>query len=131
MALTVKQEHFCKAYIELGNASQAYRQSYDAENMKAVTINRKAFELTENGNIRARLDELRKDLAARHAVTTDSLIDELEEARQLAKLNATAGAMVTATMSKAKLLGLDKGVYGDDEEEVTAVQITVVRASKD
>lgn len=110
MTLTVKQEHFCNAYIELGNASQAYRHSYNAENMKAATINRKAFELTENGNIRARLDELRKEHAARHVVTIDSLVTELEDARQLAKGNGTAAAMVSATMGKAKLLGFDKQV---------------------
>lgn len=27
--LTPKQEKFCQLYIELGNASEAYRQSYD------------------------------------------------------------------------------------------------------
>lgn len=122
-SLTVKQEVFCTAYIETGNASEAYRQVYDAQNMNAATINRKAFELTANGKITARLDELRTQHAARHVITIDSLIDELEEARQLAKLNAQASAMVTATMSKAKVLGLDKGVKeGDDSLTVHIVR---------
>lgn len=37
--LTPKQETFCLAYIETGNASEAYRQAYDAENMKPDTVN--------------------------------------------------------------------------------------------
>jgi len=34
MKLTIKQEKFCNLYIELGNASEAYRQSYNCEKMK-------------------------------------------------------------------------------------------------
>lgn len=115
MTLTPKQEAFCMAYIEAGNASEAYRQAYNAANMKAATINRKAFEMTENGNIRARLDELRQVHATRHAVTVDSLVDELEDARQLAKRNGTASAMVSATMGKAKLLGIEKQLNPTDD----------------
>lgn len=61
--------------------------------------------------------------------TVESLVDELEDARQIARLNAMAGAMIVATMSKAKLLGLDKGV-NDEDDDVRAIQITVIRASK-
>lgn len=43
MTLTIKQEAFCTAYIELDNASEAYRHAYDAQNMQAATVNRKAF----------------------------------------------------------------------------------------
>jgi len=64
--LTVKQEAFALAYVEIGNASEAYRHAYNAERMKSVTVNRKAFELLENGKITARLDELRAELAERN-----------------------------------------------------------------
>lgn len=40
--LTPKQEKFCQLYIELGNASEAYRQSYDCQDMKSESINRLA-----------------------------------------------------------------------------------------
>jgi phage terminase small subunit len=112
MSLTVKQNAFCMAYIESGNASEAYRQAYDAQNMKAATVNRKAFELTENGKIRARLDELRNQHSARHVVTIDSLIDELETTRKTALSADTpqCTAALNATMGKAKLLGFDRQV---------------------
>lgn len=41
MALTQKQEAFALAYFETGNASEAYRRAYNAENMKPESINRK------------------------------------------------------------------------------------------
>ncbi|EPZ98572.1 terminase small subunit, partial [Glaesserella parasuis] len=40
--LTPKQEKFCQLYIELGNASEAYRQAYDCSKMSNETINTKA-----------------------------------------------------------------------------------------
>lgn len=53
--LTIKQERFCVAYIELGNATEAYCVAYDAENMARTTINRKAKVLLDNPKIQARL----------------------------------------------------------------------------
>ena len=53
--LTPKQEKFCQLYIELGDASEAYRQSYHCSKMKPETINRKATELKNNGTITARI----------------------------------------------------------------------------
>ena len=113
--LTPKQERFCQLYIELGNASEAYRQSYDASKMKPETINTKAKELLNNGKITVRIEELRAEHKERHNIAIDDLIAELEEARQMAlDLNIQekpqVSAAVTATMGKAKLLGLDKQV---------------------
>lgn len=52
--LTPKQEHFSKAYIETGNASEAYRIAYDTDKMKTETIHRKASELMNRVKIRSR-----------------------------------------------------------------------------
>ena len=49
--MTPKQERFCQAYIETGNASEAYRQAYNAEKMKAQTIHVKASELFASGKV--------------------------------------------------------------------------------
>lgn len=110
MKLTIKQEKFANLYIELGNASEAYRQSYNCEKMKPESVNIKAFELLNNGKITLRIEELREELAKRHDITKDTLITELEEARQIAKETAKAASMVSATMGKARILGLDKQV---------------------
>ena len=112
MARTPKQEGFCLSYRETGNASEAYRRNYNCEKMKTESINRLAFALLQNINITSRLSELGAVTAKRHAVTVDSLIAELEEARQAALSAETAqsAAAVGATMGKAKLMGMDKAI---------------------
>lgn len=57
-------------------------------------------------------------------ITLDDLMTELDEARLTAKDNGQASAMVAATMSKAKLLGLDKG-FDDKDNEVQPVKIVI------
>lgn len=110
--LTPKQEAFCQAYIETGNASEAYRTAYAADKMKTESINRKAKELLDNGKIAARVGKLQGEIKQRHNVTVDSLLKELEEARQAALGAETpqSSAAVAATMGKAKLVGLDKQI---------------------
>jgi len=62
--LTPKQERFAAAYVDTGNASEAYRRAYNTANMKPATIQRRAREALKNGLITARIEELRKELAA-------------------------------------------------------------------
>ena len=123
MALTIKQEKFANLYIELGNASEAYRQSYNCQKMKDETVNRTANALLNNRKITARIDELRSELAKRHDITKDTLIIELEEARQMAKDTAKASSMVSATMGKARILGLDKQVIEHTGTNGTPLQL--------
>ncbi|EDU9526543.1 terminase small subunit [Salmonella enterica subsp. enterica] len=110
--LTIKQEAFCQAYIETGNASEAYRTAYAADKMKAEAIHVKASELLSSGKVSVRVKELQGEIKQRHNVTVDSLLAELEEARQKALSAETpqSSAAVAATMGKAKLTGLDKQI---------------------
>lgn len=57
-------------------------------------------------------------------MSIDNLMTELDDARLTAKANGQASAMVAATMSKAKLLGLDKGI-NDKDSEVQPVKIVI------
>lgn len=69
MALTLKQEAFCQAYIEnKGNASEAYRTAYAAGKMKAETVNKRAYELMANGEITGRVAELQQEHRNKHDV---------------------------------------------------------------
>ena len=108
MALTPKQENFCLAYLETGNASEAYRRAYDIGTMKPESVNRKAKELLDNVKITARLTQLRAPIIAKAQLTVEDLLRELEEARRLAIDTEQPSPAVSATMGKAKLLGLDK-----------------------
>lgn len=75
--LTPKQEGFCTAYIETGNASEAYRLHYDASAMNANTIGRAAHELLKNPKVAERIEELRAEHKERHKATIDKIVKEL------------------------------------------------------
>lgn len=123
--LTIKQEKFCQLYIELGNASEAYRRAYSCDKMKPETIKVKASKMLDKDNIRITISELQAEHRERHNLTVDDLIDELEEARQAGKEFETASAMVSATMGKAKLLGLDKMIIEHSGANGTPLQAPV------
>ncbi len=57
-------------------------------------------------------------------MSIDDLMTELDDAR------LTAKAKVAATMSKAKLMGLDKGVTVDNEPQPVSIMINMVDARK-
>ncbi|CAI1183425.1 terminase small subunit [Serratia proteamaculans] len=67
--LTMKQEKFCQAYVETGDASEAYRKAYVTDNMKPESIHRKAKELKDNVKVTARISELQGEVKQRHDVT--------------------------------------------------------------
>lgn len=126
--LTPKQEKFCQVYIETGNASEAYRQAYNTEKMKPESVNSKGYQLLQQVQITARLDELRAEHKKRHEITVDTLVAELEEARKLAFETDKAAAAVSATMGKAKLLGL---VVEKQETAITQAPTIVVELSNE
>ena len=63
-------------------------------------------------------------------MSIDDLMTELDDARLTAKANNQASAMVSATLAKAKLLGLDKGVNDDSEVMPVKIVIQTVDARK-
>ena len=79
--LTEKQEKFALAYFRCGNASEAYREAYNAKNMKPESVNRAAKTLIDNSKIAARVAELR-NASAELAEINDAEI--LREAKRLA-----------------------------------------------
>lgn len=114
--LTQKEEKAVMHYIEHGNKSDAYRHAYSTSRMKDKTINEKACLLFQKDKIKARVAELQAEMVDRLEITVESILDELEEARQLA-LNDDKGASaaVSASMGKARLCGL----IVDKKEDVT------------
>ena len=78
MGLTPKQERFCQEYVKTGNKSEAYRLAYDAKNMKPETINEKSVRISKEGKIRARIEELQKEIEKRHNVDIDWCIEKLK-----------------------------------------------------
>ena len=67
------------SYVELGDASKAYRIHYDCSKMKPESIHRKAKELLDNGKVSARIAELRGELRKRHEITIDYVLSTIQE----------------------------------------------------
>ena len=108
-----KHEQFCQVWLETGNKSEAYRKSHpNSLKWKDETVHNKASALSKRGEVLARYEQLQEETVKAHGVTIDSLIRELNEAREVALAADTpqSSAAITATMSKAKLVGLDKHV---------------------
>jgi len=75
-SLTPKREAFWRAYLELGNGSEAYRRCFSTERMSPKTVNEKASRLLADPRIAARLAEAQAKIAEKHAVTVDRIIAE-------------------------------------------------------
>ena len=56
------------------NQSDAYRSAYNAGKMKSETVNSKAYELSKNGEVAARVAELREALANKSLWTREQSV---------------------------------------------------------
>ena len=106
-------EKFAQVWHETGRKSDAFRESHPHSlKWKDATVHNKASALSKKGEIAARFEQLQEEQLKGHHITVASLIAELDEAREVALGADTpqSGAAITATMSKAKLVGLDKHI---------------------
>lgn len=75
--LTIKEEKAVQSFMIDGNKTDAYKSAYSTDKMKPATINRKAHYLFSKPNVRARIEELRKELAQKNEITLTEIIQEL------------------------------------------------------
>ena len=61
--LTQKQEDFCRDYVRVGNATEAYRLHYNTEKMTWQSIRTSANELLHNPKITRRIQEIQVEEA--------------------------------------------------------------------
>jgi phage terminase small subunit len=101
--LTAKQEDFCRKFMELRSASEAYRASYSAENSKKETVHRCATALLDNPKVAARLDELRSQAEKFTEITMGEVAGYLRRAFKVADEDRQSGNMSTAANGLAKL----------------------------
>lgn len=116
--LTQKQEAFVKAYVETGNASEAYRSAYRADGWTTNALNVEACKMLKHPKIVLRLKELQAAAQERHNITVDRLTEMTLSAFQEAqRVNPTSGQMQTSSMIKAaEFLGKLHGLIVDRTE---------------
>jgi succinate dehydrogenase/fumarate reductase flavoprotein subunit len=103
--LTPKQEAFCRIYVELGNASEAYRRAYEPKRMSSNALHVQASKMLSAPKIALFIDELKAQHANRHRVTVDGIAKMLLDDREFAQKEGKPSACVAATMGLAKLYG--------------------------
>jgi phage terminase small subunit len=127
--LTPKQAAFARAYVETGNASEAYRQSYEVTNPAAEWIAVNACQLLSDTNVRLRVQELQAAATERTLVTVESITRELEEVREAAFAAADFSPSVTAIMGKARVNGLitdKKELSTKDNKPISIIQLVAL-----
>jgi hypothetical protein len=78
--LTAKQEAFAQAIADGLGQADAYRTAYDAEGMKDSTIYSKASVLMSDGKVRARVDELKAQVAEKQLWSREMSVKALVQA---------------------------------------------------
>ena len=115
-----RREKFAQEYAKGKSATEAMQKA-------GYSDPRNSTRLTKNDEVRRRVDELKERGAIRAEVTIASLVQELEDARQLAVERGQAAAAVAATMGKAKVTGqiIDRAEVRtpDDFEDKTAEEL--------
>ena len=107
--LTEKQDAFALAFLETGNAAEAYRRAYDvSENAKSEWIYVEACQLLDNPKVALRLEQLQEQARKLAIFTVGNAIDEYEAARLMAMAEKNPSAAVSAVTGKVRLFGLDR-----------------------
>jgi phage terminase small subunit len=77
--LTQKQESFCLAFVETGNASEAYRRAYNPKKMTAKSVNEKASHILAGGKVKARIAKLRDLAVEKSGLTIEKILLNLSQ----------------------------------------------------
>jgi phage terminase small subunit len=110
--LTDKQEKFAQAVaLEGMSLSDAYRSAYDTARMKDKTINEKASRMAADGNIGARIAELRASVASPKIMSAQERMEWLTELIN----NADAG-----TTDRLRAIDIMNKMQGEYVQKVDA-----------
>lgn len=124
--LTQKQEKFVQALISGKSQREAYKEAYNAVNMKDSTVDSNACRLLNNSKVAARYNELRAEEEARqrekYSLDRDKALESylwlMHEAKETIEVcgikQATANAYISALDKACNLLDL----YPDKKQSV-------------
>lgn len=125
--LTQKQESFCLAYIETGNATESYRRAYSPKNMTDKSVNEKGSQMLASVKIKSRLEELRAPVREKAMLTLEGHLQRLEDLSNAAEAAGNYGAAITAETNRGKAAGLyaeKMELTGKDGAPVEIIQMT-------
>jgi hypothetical protein len=104
--LTQKQEAFCLAFIETGNASEAYRRAYQPKRMTEKSVHERASQVVAGIKVQSRLAELRAKAADKAVLTLAKHLQRLNDLSELAEQNGQFDAAIRAEKHRGEAAGL-------------------------
>ena len=121
-----RHEGFAQQHAVNGNATQSYLAAF-GDSVKGAA--QAGARLLKRGDVQARIEEIRGEIAQRHEISVDSLVAELDEMIALAKQDPKSySSAVNAITAKAKISGnwVDRVQVSteamSDEELVAAIK---------
>ena len=136
--LTPKQEMFVQALIAGKSQREAYKEAYNAANMKDETIDVRACELLKKSKVKVRYEELLEEHKQKALYTREEAINDLIWIKEEAKKdiqNPKKGlrqANGTIYLNAVKELSVLNALYPDKKEEKLDddMVIKIVKASE-
>jgi hypothetical protein len=138
-----RHEAFCRAIVAaIGGKYTSQGAAYVAAGYEAKDVGKSggsaetcaARLLNRVQPIATRISELQAQVAKKKKITVESIVEEYEEARALAKENCQTATMVAASAGKAKILGLvvdrsEQGKPGDfsQSDDASAIATNLLK----
>lgn len=120
--LTQKQENFAQAMVKGYTRTEAYRSSYNAENMLDATCVNEAYRLLRKHEVATRIEELRELLALK---TLFPLSERLSILKDIAKAGEKEAARVSAIKVATDIIGDGAASKKDVKAIVETNDITI------
>ena len=114
-----KHEAFVQQYVKDGNGKRSYKVMYGEEVKGAA---QSAKKLLEHDTVQARLIEVRTELAVRHGLSQDQIVEDLQSIFEMGKANPERGGLAAAYQAKAqqaKILGYTDQKSKQNVEELS------------
>lgn len=126
MALTPKQEKFIQGVVSGMTYSDAYRAAYNCARMKPETVNNKAYELMQKGEISARVEKARAEAAKNAQWSLDLAVERVRKLNDeavsdlekdgLYKGSPAVKALIESTALLNRMTGVDKQIVKANTE---------------
>ena len=113
-----KHEAFVAEYVKDGNGTRSYKAVYGEEVKGAKQSARNLLELA---TVQERLVEVRAELAVKHGLSQDQIVEDLQSIFEMGKANPERGGLAAAHQAKAqqaKILG-----YTDQKSKVSVEEL--------
>ena len=102
--LTQKQEAFCQNFVKLMPTYKAYLLAYECSTQ---TARDRAYDLLKMEHVLERINQLQREIGARHQVTLDEIVASFRLIRARAMDDGNLQAANAANGALAKLIGHD------------------------